>query len=156
MSTLRKTTDSVFFSYSNPWKPLSQYEASPSKTGKLCFGWEKSKAFGKDINILPSEECITQHKPFVRDFKILWEKLHLRKGISKGTLLAANDRGTAGHRETVVELMLIAMLPKNVKLWKEWKQGYSNRENCLKVKKKDYESCLRGQIWIREKQTSRF
>ena len=68
----------------------------------------------------------------------------------------ANDRGTAGHRETVVELMLIAMLPKNVKLWKEWKQGYSNRENCLKVKKKDYESCLRGQIWIREKQTSRF
>ena len=88
--------------------------------------------------------------PICRTSNKAVKQMDLQKVFLKGTLLYANDRacestkGTVEHRKTVVELMLIAVLAKNVKLWKEWKQGYANRENYLKVKKKGYKSCLRG------------
>ena len=35
-----------------------------------CFIRKNQRKFFKDINILTSEECITQHKPLVCDFKL--------------------------------------------------------------------------------------
>ena len=43
------------------------------------------KKFLKDIKVIPSKQCITQHKPFVFDFKVVKAK-DSRKDLTPGEM----------------------------------------------------------------------
>ena len=49
---------------------LVTHESRPSKTQlDYCLIRRNQRKFLKDMKVLPSEECITQYKPLVCDFK---------------------------------------------------------------------------------------
>ena len=61
---------------------LATHESGPSKTQvKYCLVRRNQKQFLKDTKVLHCEECITQHKPLVCDFKIRKVKDTRRKSV---------------------------------------------------------------------------
>ena len=61
-------------------KSPSHSEFYPSKTQAYhCLVRKDQSKFGKDMKFLPSKVCITQHKPFSRNFEIRKLKDTMRK-----------------------------------------------------------------------------
>ena len=62
---------------------LVTYEFGPSKPqGDYCLVRRNQRNFSKDIKVLPSEDCITQHKSLVCNFTIRKLK-NTRRNFSK-------------------------------------------------------------------------
>ena len=64
---------------------LVMYLFDPSKIQVHCLTWRLQRKSLKDINVIPSKQCITWHKPLVFDLKIIKAK-DLRKTLNPGEI----------------------------------------------------------------------